>query len=399
MKKLIYFIVLICFLIIPEYVFAYSTKLYLFHRDTCPHCRDEIEYLNTIENKYPELEIIKFEVENDLYNNNLLRMVKETLGDDNSYIPYTVVGNERIIGYSEYSNSNIESLIESCIENDCPDVVGTVIEKGESLTVDELNELTINYKKNENEEKNIPILGNVNVKNTAIPLMAIILGFIDGFNPCAMWILIFLISILLGLKDRKKIWLFGFTFLFFSELVYFLSMLGINIVLSFTSIKIIRILIATVAVIAGGLNLKKFFTTKNSGCSVSKSEKRVKISTKINKFIKEKNLFIALLGIASLGISVNLVELSCSLGFPVVYSEILAINNITGISKILYILLYILFYMLDDIIVFVIAVATFKLKGISNRFGKISHLIGGIIMILLGILLIFKPEWIMFNFN
>lgn len=401
MKKIFYFTIILALLFIPNNVFAQKARLYLFHRETCPHCKAEIEYLNSIEDKYPNLEIIKYEVENNLDNNKLLRDVKKTLGDDNSYIPYTVIGKNRIVGYSEYSKSSIEKLIEACLENDCPDIVDSVSKKGDYLTIDELNDIDKNNSSSIDDDnyKDIPLLGNVNIKKTFLPIIAIILGFIDGFNPCAMWVLIFLINILIGLKDRHKMWILGFTFLFFSGFVYFLSMIGINLVLSLTSIKIIRILISLVAIIAGVLNLKKFLFSKNVGCSVTNSKKRKKLSKKINKFINEKNILIAIFSVASLAISVNLIELSCSLGFPVVYSEILAINNIIGFKKILYILLYIVFYMMDDLIVFVVAMFTFKLTGLSNRFNKYSNLIGGIIMLILGFLLIIKPEWVMFKFN
>ena len=100
-----------------------------------------------------------------------------------------------------------------------------------------------------------------------------------------------------------------------------------------------------------------------------------------------------------LSASVNLVELACSLGFPAIYSEILAINNVSTIERILYLLLYDLFYMLDDIVIFYIAMFTFNIKGISNKYSKYSNLIGGIIIFLIGLLLLLKPEWIMFNFN
>ena len=109
-------------------------------------------------------------------------------------------------------------------------------------------------------------------------------------------------------------------------------------------------------------------------------------------------MIIALIGIIGLATSVNLVELACSLGFPAIFAEILALNKVTGIYRIIYLLIYTLFYMLDDIIVFTIAVITFNLKGISTKFGKYSNLIGGAIMIVIGLLLILKPEWIMFNF-
>ena len=237
------------------------------------------------------------------------------------------------------------------------------------------------------------------MKKTSLPLIGIILGFIDGFNPCAMWVLIFLINMLIGFKDRKKMWWIGFTFLFCSGLVYFLSMLGMSIVLSISSINFIRNIIAIVAIIVGIIHLKNFFKTKNAGCTGEYKEKRVKITNKIKKIMEEKNLLLAVIGVVALAISVNLIELTCSLGFPVVYSEILALNSVSGASKILYLLLYVLFYMLDDIIVFSVTMITFKLTGLTNKFNKYSHLIGGVIMVILGILMIFKPDWIMFNFN
>lgn len=401
MKKYIVLLILTSILLfLPSSVEAYSTKLYLFHRESCPHCEDERKYLETIKDKYDELEILQYEVENDFSNSVLLNNVKKTLGDDNNYVPYTVVGSTSIIGYSSYSNTTIENMIESCIKTGCPDVVGSVIKKGNSLTTYELDELKKEYSESiNNDVKDIPLLGTVNVKKTSLPLIGIILGFIDGFNPCAMWVLIFLINMLIGFKDRKKMWWIGFTFLFCSGLVYFLSMLGMSIVLSISSINFIRNIIAIVAIIVGIIHLKNFFKTKNAGCTVVDKEKRVKITDKIKRIMEEKNLLLAVIGVVALAISVNLIELTCSLGFPVVYSEILALNSVSGASKILYLLLYVLFYMLDDIIVFSVAMITFKLTGLTNKFNKYSHLIGGVIMVILGILMIFKPDWIMFNFN
>ena len=100
-----------------------------------------------------------------------------------------------------------------------------------------------------------------------------------------------------------------------------------------------------------------------------------------------------------LAISVNIVELACSAGLPLVFTQLLAINNITGIKAFFYILIYILFFLLDDLVVFFIAMFTLNLKGISTKFNKYSHLIGGILMLLIGILMIFKPEWLMFQFK
>ena len=80
------------------------------------------------------------------------------------------------------------------------------------------------------------------------------------------------------------------------------------------------------------------------------------------------------------------------------FTEILALNNLSKLTYLIYILIYILFYMLDDIIIFVIAMITLEVTGISNKYNRYSHLIGGIMMLIIGLLMLLKPEWLMFNF-
>ena len=236
------------------------------------------------------------------------------------------------------------------------------------------------------------------MKKVSIPIVAIILGFLDGFNPCAMWILLFLISMLFNMKNRKRMWILGFAFLFTSAFVYFLAMLGLNVVLSFTAINWVRALIGLVALIGGVINVRSYIKTKDDGCHIVDDSKRKKYFTKIKKFTSEQNFILALIGVITLAASVNLVELACSAGFPAIFIEILNINDFSTLQDTIYILIYILFFLLDDLVIFIIAMTTLKLKGISTNYNRISHLVGGILMILMGILLILKPEWLMFNF-
>ena len=119
---------------------------------------------------------------------------------------------------------------------------------------------------------------------------------------------------------------------------------------------------------------------------------------KIKKITSEKSFLLATLGVMVLAASVNVIELACSAGLPVLFTNVLAMNNTTTIETIIYVLIYILFFLIDDIIVFVIAMCTLNIKAISTRYTKYSHLIGGILMLLIGLLMILKPEWLMFNF-
>jgi hypothetical protein len=233
----------------------------------------------------------------------------------------------------------------------------------------------------------------------SLPLLSIIIGTIDGFNPCAMWVLLFLISILIGMKDKKRMWALGSAFMITSAVIYLVFMLAwLNLAIFIGAIWWIKILIALVAFAGGIINVRAYIRSKEAGCEVVDEKKRKKIFAKVKSFTSEKSFVLALLGIITLAVSVNFIELTCSAGLPVIFTNILALNNLSAFEYSIYIFLYLLFFLLDDLIVFFIAMTTLKMKGISNKYAKYSHLIGGIIMLIIGILMVFKPEWLMFNF-
>lgn len=245
------------------------------------------------------------------------------------------------------------------------------------------------------------LFGVVSLKDVSLPIFTIILGFIDGFNPCAMWILIFLITMMFSMHDRKKMWILGLTFIFTSGFVYLCFMVSWLSLASFlSSVILIRFLIASFAVVFGMVNIYRYIKSLNSdvGCDVTDKKKRLKIMDRIKRIVNEKSFLLSILGIMLLAFSVNLIELLCSLGIPVMFTNILAMNDLSTLEYVIYMGLYLIFFLIDDILVFVIAMKTLKIKGISNKYTKYSHLVGGIIMVLLGILMVLKPEWLMFNF-
>ena len=347
-------------------------NLYLFHGAECPHCAEEREWLEKIDDEYKDyVNIYTYEVWHDKDNSNLMEEVKEEFGVSRDAVPLTIIGEKYYIGFSDTISSQMENTIKEYIE----------------------------IETNNNEIK-VPILGTINIKNVSIPLVAVVLGFIDGFNPCAMWILLFLINLLFGMKDKKKAWILGLTFLFISGFVYFLSMLGINFVLGIATINWMKLLIAVFILVAGLLNLRKYLKIRKeeAGCTIVDNRKRKKLITKMRNIIKNKSFVLSLIGIIALAATVNLIEMACSLGFPVVFNELLTVNNVTGIMKIIYLLVYIFFYMIDDIVVFAISMFTLEATGITNKYNKLCTLISAIIMIIMGLLLIMKPDWLMFNF-
>ncbi len=394
-------IVLLLLLLLPTLVSAKEVNLYLFHGDGCPHCAKEREYLKEIEKEYDDVNIHLYEVWYDTDNQELMEKVKKELNSSTNYVPLTIIGDKYTVGFNDNTKLMIKNNIEKCLKEECEDVVGNVLAGKTANETTIKKEVKEQKKDKEDSIKDLPILGKVDVKKVSLPIIAAVIGLVDGFNPCAMWVLIFLISMLLGTKDRKKMWILGLTFLFTSAFIYLLFMVAwLNVAIKMNTVIWLRITIAIIAIIAAFINLKSFYKglKKDTGCEVVDSKKRKNIIEKIKKFTLEKSLILGLLGVMTLAVSVNFIELACSAGLPLLFTQILALNNLSKLSYMIYILIYIFFFLIDDIIVFVIAMFTLKITGISNKYSKYSHLIGGIIMLLIGLLMIIKPEWLMLNF-
>lgn len=349
-----------------------KVDVYLFYSQTCPHCKAEIKMLDELAKENNIIIVHKYEI-NDPENNRLFKKKAKELGASSSYVPFTIVGKNYFIGYSEFYTK--QQIIDA-------------INKELSIKNNDNNQ-------NSNKIIKVPIIGKIEVKGVLLPVIAVIMGTLDGFNPCAMWILLFLISVLIGMKDKKRMWILGLTFIITSALMYTLVMIGWLKVVE--SLSWLRYVVACLAIIGGAFNLGTLIRKKNDGCEVIDDRKRKKIFIQIKKFTGEQKLILAVIGIMILAILVNLVELVCSAGLPLGFTQILAENEISKIGYFIYILIYIFFFMLDDIIVFVIAMLTLNLTGFSTKYGKISKIIGGIILIIIGILLIFNPKLLSFS--
>ena len=397
----------ICLFSFCNVVNAVSEKnlvnIYLFHSYTCKHCKEEIKLLDELEKEYDNIKVYKYEV-NENGNGELLKNISEIMGSKVTGTPYTIIGNKVFSGYDyENSKGRFKGAIEYYSKYGYEDKVGEYISsiplpsyevKDTDPDVDEYISNYISYK------VKLPLIGEVKLKNLTLPLITVVIGLADGFNPCAMWVLLFLISMLIGMKDKKRMWILGSTFLLISALIYLIFMMSwLNLANLLISVVWVRVIIAVVSLVGGIINLRGYIKhRKVSGCDVVDDKKRNRIITRIKKFTTEKNFWLAILGVIVLAISVNVVELACSAGLPVMFIEILSLNNLTAIEEIIYIVLYMLFFLLDDFVVFVIAMTTLSLTGVSSKYGNLSKLIGGILMLLIGLLLMFKPEWIMFNF-
>lgn len=433
MKKILKFLIVFAvFLLLPVSAKADEKviNIHLFYGNGCPHCAAEEEFLSDYLKDRTDVKLYKYEIWYDSHNQELLSKVQKEMGTTNKNgVPFTVIGKKTIIGYADgVTDEQIKDAINYYLNNDYRDYAGEITGKvkktevkedtikDESKTEDkkenkiEKADDTTSIQKEKDKAldevnktlKTHPILKKINVKNVSLPIIAILLGLVDGFNPCAMWILIFLITMLFNMKDRKKMWILGLTFILTSGIVYLMFMLAwLNLATFISKIAFIRLLIAVIALVVGLINVYKYIDSlkkKDEGCDVVDKKDRKKIMEKIISITHEKKFIIALLGIMVLAASVNIIELMCSIGIPLLFTQILAMNNLSTFSYMIYMFIYIFFFLIDDIVIFVISMVTLKVTGLSTKYTKYSHLVGGIIMLIIGLLLIIKPELLMFNF-
>lgn len=422
-KILKFLIVFAVFLLLPVSAKADEKviNIHLFYGNGCPHCAAEEEFLSDYLKDRTDVKLYKYEIWYDSHNQELLSKVQKEMGTTNKNgVPFTVIGKKTIVGYADgVTDEQIKDAINYYLNNDYRDYAGEItgkvkkaevkedIIKDESKTEDKKEnkiEKADDTKDSDQTDENVtvPVLGKINAKKVSLPILAVVLGFVDGFNPCAMWILIFLITMLFNMKDRKKMWILGLTFILTSGIVYLMFMLAwLNLATFISKIAFIRLLIAVIALVVGLINIYKYIDSlkkKDEGCDVVDKKDRKKIMEKIISITHEKKFIIALLGIMVLAASVNIIELMCSIGIPLLFTQILAMNNLSTFSYMIYMFIYIFFFLIDDIVIFVISMVTLKVTGLSTKYTKYSHLVGGIIMLIIGLLLIIKPELLMFNF-
>ncbi len=239
----------------------------------------------------------------------------------------------------------------------------------------------------------IPLTNHhINVMQYSLPSMSFILGLIDGFNPCAMWVLISFVIILSQLGSRKKMILFSTIFILAETIMYYLILtLWFN---TWNFIGLDNIITPVVGIIAIGGGLFFLYEYRNSDgqCKITNLKQRTQTTNKIKTLATQPLTFLTILGIITIAFSVNIVEFACSIGIPQAFTKILELKQLSPLINHLYITIYIFGYMLDDFLIFGLAIFSFEKIGLTTKYSKICQLIGGLIMITLGLIMIFKPQ-------
>jgi len=243
------------------------------------------------------------------------------------------------------------------------------------------------------ETVSVPLLGEVRIGVLPLPVLAVLLGLVDGFNPCAMWALVYLISLVAGLNDRRKIWLLVGSFVFASGVLYFLFMTAwLNVFLFVGYLRLLTITVGLFALGVGILDIREFFAVKGAlTCPVGDGAAKQHALGKMRAIVRAPLAFGSFLAILLLAFTVNSIEFACSAALPAIFTHTLSLRSLSSFQYYGYILLYDFFFMLDDLVIFGLAVLTLE-TTLGAKYVKQCKLLGGIVLAGLGFLMLFMPE-------
>jgi len=344
-------------------------EVYFFHIPGCSHCDEQEPFNEKLANNYPQIRIIDYDATTPAGSARLSEKLAGLGIEDQPSFPITIFGNQVFGGWEseEATGRAIEEALQQCLAGDCPPPAGE--EPGDGII--------------------LPIIGKFIPADYSLPALAVILGLVDGFNPCAMWVLVYLIALIATLRDRKRIWLIVGSFVLASGVLYFLFMtVWLNAFLLIGYIKPLTTVIGLVALGGGILQIREFIETKGAiVCEVTDAESRKKTMTRIEKIVSSPITLGTIAGIIALAFAVNSIEFVCSAAVPAIYTHVLSLASLTTFQYYGYILLYVLFFMLDDAIIFGSA-AIAMTSGLGDRYAKYFRPVGATILIILGVLLI-----------
>ncbi len=357
-----------------------SADIEVFVQQGCPHCADAKAFLQTLKSEQPTLSVIIHDVDQEPAALERLQRLAKNQGIKAVRVPAFQVGGQLIFGYSE------ETGTDQLIRNALTKVQTPKIQ-------DSSGGCEIEGVSSCEAAQHIDFLGHrLSLDEIGLPLFTLAMGLLDGFNPCSLWVLMLMISLLASMNDRIRMFAIAGTFVAVEGLVYFIFMVAwLNLFLLIGLSRFSEIAIAAIALLAGLINLKDFwFFDRGVSLSIPDAAKP-DIYARIRQILQAQNLTGALIGAVLLAILVQIVEFMCTSGFPALYTRILTLEQLSSTSYYGYLLLYNLAYMFDDMIILAIGIITLSQRRLQEKEGRQLKLISGLVMMGIAVYLLLKP--------
>ncbi|MBA4176868.1 MAG: NrdH-redoxin [Leptothrix sp. (in: Bacteria)] len=361
----------------------------VFVREGCPHCAKAKAFLDRLARQRPELQIrIRDVVEEPAAMQRLQDIAREH-GGGAARVPAFFVGGQLIFGFSEEAST--DKLVMLALQGRGP-APGASAPEGQSCAAQEESTCKAEVPPDGADDGGFEVTAfgrTISLDDVGLPAFTIVMGLLDGLNPCSMWVLILMISLLATLNDRKRMLAVAGTFVLVEGVAYFVFMAAwLNLFLLIGLSRASQLAIAAIAIVAGLINMKDFIAP-GRGPSLSISDKsKPGIYARMRDILNARSLPAAIVGVIVLGLMVQVVEFLCTSGFPALFTRILTLRQLDTASYYGYLLLYNAAYMFDDVVVLIIGVTTLSHRRLQEKEGRWLKLISGVVMVGLGLYLI-----------
>lgn len=386
---------------------SHETVIEYYYGQECPVCAVTGPVLDRLAAEHPDVRLVKHEVWHDDEARAQLAQRGEAYNMDVTGVPVILIGERAWVGFREGTTDlELANALRVCTVNGCPDPASVDLPEGRSgLT--EVGELcggdgdnadgTASFDCSPTEDEqtlDLPLIGEISLGQQSLFVSTALIALVDGVNPCSLWVLTVLIALTLNSGSRRRTLIVGVTFITVTAAIYALFIAGLFTV--FTVVTFgpwIRTIVALVALFFAVVNIKDYFWFKK-GLSFTIADKdKPGIYRGMRKVLAQGDNLPALVGAtAVLAAGVSLVEFGCTAGFPVLWTNILTANDVGPGLFLALLLVYMLIYQLDEFLIFGTAVVTLRASRLQETQGRILKLVGGMLMLALALVMIFRPE-------
>lgn len=373
LKKILFILTL--FLVLPfTKVNAEEVTVTLFYGDGCPHCSHEKQYLDILKYQLGDnLNIEQYEVWNNDKNNELLSKVRATFNDDNTGVPFLVIGNKFFSGYNDDIAKEIKKTIFDNLKQNNLNVVD-IIKKGSSVPT--------NITLQTNPTIHFSLLGNVDATKVDTGAIALTEGMSDAINLGSLWVMLFLAGILLSVYNKKKRWILGSLFVFTSTITYMIFALT-NAEFTINQTTFIRSFVSIIAIIIAAISIDAHMKINIPKKSILQS---------LQELFGKKQMLVYAICIIITSVIATFTLVNQAGSSPALFKTVLEIQNITSVSYVMNMILYFLSYLITSFILFTVVNTIVKEIFIENTIGTYNRLIAGIVMLIAAAILLFIPS-------
>ena len=364
-----------------------TVELTIYVREDCVNCEALDEWLTNFLETRPTVKVTELEIAD---NTNQMIIDGRRLGFTPGSSPTTILQDRVWIGFTEQIGNDLGISINKALKGETiPSGVFGL--SGAGTCDDELGQCGTGGSEG-TTQITIPIIGEVSLSSDNLILSTIIIGFVDGVNPCSLWVISILLTIIVRTGSRKRVLAIGSTFLAITAAMYGLYMFGLYSVLSVVShLQTIQLAVATIALIFGIVSAKDYFAFKKGPSFTIKDSAKPGLYKRIRDAAGKKSLVTALGATTVLAVLVSLLETPCTAGFPIIWTGMLHANGVAGPEAFLLFILYMTPFLLDEFIVFLIVVYTMKATKLQENHAELLKLVGGVTMIALAVSLVVDP--------